>query len=197
MINFVYKKIIKRIFDFLLSLVVLILFLPIFVVIGFFIKITSSGPVFFFQRRLGEKGVEFKIFKFRTMTHVPRKVNREIFNGDFEVTKFGAFLRRFKIDELPQIINILKGEMSFVGPRPCMPELKKSFNEDANFRLQVTPGLTGLAQVNGNIHLDWEKRWKLDRLYVENVSFFLDLKIILKTFILLVKGEKYLLKDGN
>lgn len=115
---------------------------------------------------------------------------KEIYQGDAEVTWIGAFLRRFKIDELPQLINVLIGDMSIVGPRPCMPSMKDELNEDGNFRTQIRPGLTGLAQVNGNIYLSWPDRWKYDRYYVEHVSLWLDLKIIAKTVVIVIQGEK-------
>ena len=129
------------------------------------------------------------------MIDKPRVPNREILKGDAEVTKVGAVLRRLKIDELPQIINIWRGEMSFVGPRPSLPNQIDRFNEDGKKRILVRPGLTGLAQVNGNIHLSWEERWKFDRRYVEELSFILDLKIIAKTILVVLFGErKYLNK---
>src|SRR5690606_31017725 len=135
--------------------------------------------------------------KFRTMTDKKREVNREVLKGDAEVTKVGYYLRRFKIDELPQILNVLKGEMSLVGPRPCMPSQLAEFNEDGKYRIKVTPGLTGLAQVNGNIFLTWEERWKYDRKYVENLSFLLDVQIVLKTVGIVFLGEEKFLKKPN
>ncbi len=185
-----YKNYIKRILDFTLSFIGFIILLPIFLIVALLIKTTSSGPVFFKQYRLGKDGNEFQILKFRTMTNRKREVDREILKGDAEVTTIGYYLRRLKIDELPQIINILKGDMSVVGPRPSMPELLNDFNEDAKYRITVTPGLTGLAQINGNIYLSWEQRWKYDRKYVENMSFVLDFKIILKTLLIVLFGEK-------
>lgn len=132
------------------------------------------------------------------MTDKEREVtNKEIFKGDSEVTRIGSILRRFKIDELPQLLNILKCEMSFIGPRPGLPEKLKEFNEDGKYRLEVKPGLTGLAQINGNIYLTWEERWKYDREYVEKISFVLDLNIFIKTFLIVFLGESKFIRKPN
>lgn len=161
------------------------------------VKIDSSGNFFFFQERLGYQGKIFKIYKIRTMFDKERVADREILKNDVEVTKVGYYLRRFKIDELPQIINVFKGDMSLVGPRPCLPQQLAEFNDDGKKRLEVVPGLTGLSQINGNIHLTWEERWKYDREYVENLNFVLDMKIIFKTFFILIHGEDKYLKSPN
>ncbi len=192
-----YKTTFKRLIDFFASLGVLLIISPVFILLAILIKITSKGPLFFLQERLGKNGKVFSVYKFRTMTDKKRAVDREILKGDAEVTKVGHYLRRFKIDELPQIINVLKGEMSLVGPRPCMPNQLNDFNEDGKYRIKVTPGLTGLAQVNGNIFLTWEERWKYDRAYVENLSFVLDVKIILKTIVIICLGEEKFLKKPD
>lgn len=192
-----YKHFFKRLFDFLVAFFGLLFISPILIISAVLVKLTSKGPLFFLQERLGKNGKIFKVYKFRTMTDKKREVNREIFKGDAEVTKVGYYLRRFKIDELPQILNILKGDMSLVGPRPCMPNQINDFNEDGKYRIKVTPGLTGLAQTNGNIFLTWEERWKYDREYVENISFLLDLKIIFKTIAIVFLGEEKFLKKPN
>lgn len=192
-----YRQGIKRSIDFIFSFLVLLIICPILIVIFLLLKIDSKGPFFFFQERLGYKGKLFKVFKIRTMTHKPRIANREIFKGDAEVTRIGYLLRRLKIDELPQLINVLKGDMSIVGPRPGLPAQLKDFNEDGRIRLDVRPGLTGLAQINGNIFLSWPERWKYDRKYVESVSFILDLKIILKTFLIVILGEEKFVNKIN
>lgn len=130
------------------------------------------------------------------MTHKVRvgQMN-EVYSSDPEVTQVGKMLRRFKIDELPQILNVLKGEMSLVGPRPGLPEQLDSFNADGLKRITITPGLTGMAQINGNIYLSWPDRWKYDRYYVEHISFTLDMKILFKTIAIICSGEnKYLKK---
>ena len=145
--------------------------------------------VFFLQKSAGKNGRAFYLYKFRTMTDRPRKVDEEIFKDNKEVTRVGHVLRRYKIDELPQILNIIKGDMSIVGPRPCMVDQIKDLNEDGKKRLLVKPGLTGLAQINGNIYLSWEERWKYDRYYVENLDFLLDLSILIKTVLIVLLGE--------
>lgn len=192
-----YKTFIKRFLDIVIALSVIIFLFPFFIIIYVLVKIDSSGNFFFFQERLGFKGEIFRIYKIRTMFDKERVADREILKGDQEVTKIGYYLRRFKIDELPQILNVLKGDMSIVGPRPCLPQQQNDFNEDGKIRLKVLPGLTGLAQINGNIHLSWEQRWKYDREYVERQSFFLDLNIILKTFLILINGEDKYLKNPH
>lgn len=190
-----YKLFFKRFVDIVLSLIALIMVFPLLLLAYICIKLDSKGPFFFFQERLGYQGKVFKVFKLRTMTDKPRVADREVLKGDAEVTKVGAFLRRFKIDELPQLINILKGDMSIVGPRPGLPRQLEEFNEDGRKRICVRPGLTGLAQVNGNIHLPWPERWKYDRQYVEQLNFLLDVKIILKTVLIVLLGEDKFLKN--
>jgi undecaprenyl phosphate N,N'-diacetylbacillosamine 1-phosphate transferase len=192
-----YIKFIKRILDIITAISVIILLIPLFVIVYFFVKLESPGNFFFFQERLGYKSKIFRIYKIRTMYNKERIADREIFKNDIEVTKVGYILRRFKIDELPQIINVLKGDMSLVGPRPCLPKQQINFNEDAKSRLNVRPGLTGLAQVNGNIYLTWEQRWKYDRHYVDNQSFLLDFKIVLKTIFIIIFGEIKFIKKTS
>lgn len=192
-----YKNFLKRFLDFIVSLIVLLFFLPLFIFVYFLVKIDSKGDFFFFQDRLGKNGKIFKVYKIRTMTDKIRVADREILKGDAEVTRVGGVLRRLKIDELPQIINIFKGDMSFVGPRPCLPSQINEFNEDGKKRILVRPGLTGLAQVNGNIYLTWEERWKYDRKYVENLTMILDMQITLKTFAIVIFGEEKYLKKPN
>lgn len=133
----------------------------------------------------------------RTMTDRNRVSDKEILKGNSEVTIVGNILRRLKIDELPQIINILIGDMSIVGPRPCLTSQINEFNEDGKIRLLIRPGLTGLAQINGNIYLTWPERWKYDRIYVEKISFLMDIKIILKTFLIVFLGEQKFIKKPN
>jgi lipopolysaccharide/colanic/teichoic acid biosynthesis glycosyltransferase len=189
-----YSRYLKRLSDIALSSSALVVLAPVLVLSAILIKATSKGPVFFFQDRLGYKGKVFKLLKFRTMTHKVREVAKEVYKGDAEVTKVGAYLRRYKIDELPQLINVLLGDMSVVGPRPCLPSMKDEFTEDGAYRILVRPGLTGLAQVNGNIYLSWPERWKYDRCYVESLSPELDLKILIKTVKIVLLGEEKFLK---
>jgi lipopolysaccharide/colanic/teichoic acid biosynthesis glycosyltransferase len=190
-----YRLFFKRVVDIFLSSVSLVIVSPFFPIVGAIIKLESNGPVFYKQYRLGKGGTKFILYKFRTMTNKKRTVHRQVFDGDPEVTKVGRVLRRFKIDELPQLVNVLRGDMSIVGPRPSLPNLIEKFNDDAYRRLEVRPGLTGLSQINGNIYLSWEERWKYDKYYVENLSFFLDLKILFSTFWVLIIGEQKFFKN--
>lgn len=179
----------KRALDLLVSSLVLILLAPILVIVALLVRLTTDGPVFFIQQRIGRNGTLFEVYKFRTMTHQPRVPNREIIGCDIEVTSVGYWLRRFKIDELPQLLNVLKGNMSIVGPRPGLPSQLPDFDENGNKRLFVRPGLTGLAQVNGNILLSWPDRWRYDAQYVDNLSLRLDLQIVYRTLAVVILGE--------
>jgi lipopolysaccharide/colanic/teichoic acid biosynthesis glycosyltransferase len=192
-----YKFFIKRLIDVLASLGVIIILFPFFILVYILVKLDSKGPFFFFQERLGYQAKIFKVYKIRTMYDKPRVANREILRGDSEVTKIGAILRRFKIDELPQIINVFVGDMSLVGPRPCLPQQQADFDNHAKQRIKVRPGLTGLAQVNGNIYLTWPERWVYDSRYVSQCSFLLDVKIVLKTLLILFRGEDKFIKKPN
>ena len=185
-----YKTIIKRILDILVSTITFILLLPLFMLVIILIKIDSKGPIFFIQKRVGKNLKVFEILKFRTMTVEKREVtNKPIIGKDLGVTQIGYFLRRLKIDELPQLLNVLKGDMSLVGPRPTIERQLHNMTELEKSRYSVAPGLTGLAQVSGNIHLTWKKRYIYDLEYVNNISFLNDMKILIRTFILVFVGE--------
>ena len=190
-----YTTVFKRLLDFIISLMTLFICLPFALIIYILLKLDSPGPFFFFQERLGYRGRIFKVFKLRTMTHKSRIVHQEVLNNNPDVTKLGKIMRRLKIDELPQVINVLLGDMSLIGPRPGLPSQLEEYSEDGKKRLDVRPGLTGLAQVNGNIFMTWPERWVYDRYYVENLSLHLDIKILLKTFAILLKGEDKFLKS--
>ncbi len=191
----IYCKYIKRILDLVIASIALFFLFPVFPFIALMIKMDSSGPVIFVQNRLGRMGKIFKIYKFRTMTNrTNREENREVMDNDPEVTRIGYWLRRYKIDELPQLVNVLKGDMSLVGPRPALVNQLKDYDSRVLKRLHVRPGLTGWAQVNGNRYLPWAKRWEFDVWYVEHCSFWLDLKIIFLTFKILLYGEKYIVR---
>lgn len=186
-----YSSFFKRVIDIFLSLLALLILSPLLFLVAGIIALTSKGPVFYKQKRLGYKGEIFNLYKFRSM-YIDNKVseNEQVFKNNSQVTGIGKIIRRFKIDELAQLINVLKGNMAIVGPRPCLPSLQEQFNETAFYRLQVRPGLTGLAQVNGNIYLTWQERWEFDKQYVKNVSLLNDIKIILKTFFIVLLGEE-------
>lgn len=184
----------KRAVDVVASGATLTLLSPLLAVCSVAIVADSGRPVFFGQERLGRDGATILILKFRTMVDSPRISDREIVGGDPDVTRIGRLLRRIKLDEAPQLWSVLKGDMSLVGPRPCLTTQLSELNDDGRVRLLVRPGLTGLAQVNGNIYLSWPERWRYDRIYVEQLSLGLDFEIILRTILVLVLGEKRLLK---
>lgn len=181
---------IKRIIDIVLSLVLLLFCLPIFAIIAMAIKIDSEGPVFFIQKRVGKDGKLFDVIKFRTMYHKTPKYSlspRSV--DDPRITKVGRFLRRWSLDELPQLINVLKGEMSLVGPRPEMPQIVQEYLPWQRERLKVKPGLTGLWQIIGRKNLPLEQNLQYDILYVRTRSLLLDIIIILKTLPVVLKGK--------
>lgn len=192
-----YSSFLKPFLDFLMSLFCLLVASPLLIAAMILIRITSAGPIFFSQERLGKNGNTFSLLKLRTMTHKERKTAEEIFAGNPDVTLVGRALRRFKIDELPQLVNVLRGEMSFVGPRPAMPEQLAEYDETSKKRLLVRPGLTGLSQISGNIYLTWPERWKLDVEYVYNLSLGLDSWILLKTIPIVLLGEHRFKKKNN
>ena len=188
-----YRLIGKRVFDVFVAAPLLLASSPLLLASAVAISITSDGPVLFKQRRVGREGVPFDILKLRTMTHTieERRPTNEVRAGDPEVTPVGNILRRLKIDELPQLWNVLIGDMSLVGPRPALPCQVSAYDETARQRLAVRPGLTGLAQINGNVFLPWEERWKWDTEYVRCVSFALDLRILSRTLAVIVLGEAH------
>lgn len=175
-----YRKYIKRVLDFLVALVGLIIASPIFLVVAILIKIDSKGPVMFRQDRTGLNGKNFSIYKFRTMK-VEMEENGRILSHDERTTKLGNVIRKLSIDELPQMINIIKGEMSFIGPRPWVPEYYNNFTEEQKKRVSVLPGITGLAQANGRNAINVFEKINLDIKYTESVTFATDFKIIIDT----------------
>jgi undecaprenyl phosphate N,N'-diacetylbacillosamine 1-phosphate transferase len=185
-----YNYKLKRSVDFLVSLIFLVLSAPIILIAIISVRLTSPGPVFFRQARVGRNEKKFEILKFRTMYEDSNRNLTQTRQGDPGVTMVGAVLRRIKIDELPQLVNVLRGEMSLIGPRPCLPQTAQDIPDWARKRFQVSPGLTGLAQVNGNIGLSWEERWLYDVAYAEQINFWLDVKILFKTVIVVLAGEE-------
>ena len=186
-----YKNFFKRYIDITLAILLLVFLSPIFLIIMVLIKMDSKGPIFFMQERVGKNMSRFYVYKFRTMTNEQREVGKKpIIGRNNGVTKFGYYLRRLKLDEFPQLLNILKGEMTLVGPRPSIESQLNAMTDQERLRYSVTPGLTGLAQVSGNIHISWHKRFYYDLIYIKNISFLNDLKIILRTFVLVLIGEE-------
>lgn len=194
----IYRKYLKRIFDFVASFLGLIVLSPLFLVIAILIKLDDGGSVFFRQTRVGQYGKLFKIYKFRTMVENAEKLGAQVTKGDDpRITRVGKFLRKYKLDELPQLINVLKGEMSLVGPRPEVPKFVKLFEEDYKEILQVKPGITDYASLEFKdenellkgvenpeevyIKEILPKKIKFYKKYLKEISFTTDLKLILKT----------------
>ena len=175
-----YKTALKTFFDFIASFLGLLLLSPVFVIVTIGLFFSNQGKPFFFQNRPGKNGKIFKIIKFKTMN------DRKNSNGDLlpdseRLTEIGAFVRKTSLDEIPQLINVLKGEMSLIGPRPLLPEYLKLYNDVQRRRNEVKPGITGWAQVNGRNTISWEQKFEYDVWYVNNISLILDIKIVLLT----------------
>jgi len=178
----------KRLFDIIFSLFALIILSPVFIVLYFMIRKRMGKPVLFIQERSGLNGKPFRLFKFRTMTDAKTKEG-ELLPDSERLTSFGKKLRRYSLDELPQFVNVLIGNMSLVGPRPLLMEYVPLYNEKQRKRLDVKPGITGWAQVNGRNAISWDKKFELDTWYVENQSFTFDCKIVLMTIQMIFKSE--------
>lgn len=176
----IYKRFIKRPMDFLLSLLAILVLSPVFIIVGVLIKVKLGSPVLFMQKRPGFNDKIFVMYKFRTMTD-DRDENGELLPDSDRLTRFGKFLRSTSLDELPEFFNILKGDMSIVGPRPLLVEYLPLYNNYQKRRHEVRPGLSGYAQVNGRNAISWEDKFCLDVEYVDNMSFILDCKIIFLT----------------
>lgn len=185
----------KRLIDCIMSLIGIILLIPVFIIIGFLIKIDSKGPVIFRQERYGKNKKPFYIYKFRTMRlDAPKNVStKELNDSKKYITKIGTFLRRTSLDELPQLFNILLGQMSIVGPRPVvLKEKKLIIARDKYGANDIKPGITGWAQINGRDRLSVEEKAELDGFYVENMGLKLDLKCFFKTIQYVLKGQDIL-----
>lgn len=182
----IYKNFGKRAIGFVIALILIIILSPLLLIVAILIKIDSKGPVIFKQDRLGVNGVPFKIWKFRSMCVGAEKQGTGVYSykGDARITKVGRIIRATSIDELPQLVNILKGDMSLIGPRPALtyhPWPYDQYDEHQKHMFDVRPGITGWAQVNGRKEVPWPERIKLNVYYVEHVSLYFDLKILLKT----------------
>jgi undecaprenyl phosphate N,N'-diacetylbacillosamine 1-phosphate transferase len=179
----------KRSFDLCFAVMALILFLPLFIIITACSLAVFKGKAFFIQDRIGKGHKTFKILKFRTMNDSKDEAGILLSDKD-RLNFYGSFLRQFSLDEIPQLFNIIAGDMSVVGPRPLLPEYLNYFTQQEIIRHSVKPGLTGLAQVKGRNAIGWDQRLMFDIYYVRNASFFLDIKIILETMLQLRKGQK-------
>lgn len=187
--NLFYQSI-KRVCDFATVIVTAPIWVPLLLIASFAVKIKLGSPILFRQQRAGKGGKVFTILKLRTMV-----------DGDGEdeerITPLGRFLRKTSLDELPQMINVLRGEMSIVGPRPLLEEYLPHYNKEQFRRHEVKPGITGWAQINGRNAITWEERFKLDIWYVDHASLWLDLKIVLKTFASVINGKGATTEDGK
>ena len=179
----------KRLIDIFISLIGIVLLSPLLLIIAIWIKFDSKGPVLFKQERVGKDNKLFNILKFRTMVVDAEKSGFYTSENDSRITKPGNFLRKTSLDEIPQLFNILKGEMSIIGPRPTLKYQVDEYTDFQKKRLEVLPGVTGWAQVNGRNSLSWPERITLDVWYVDNFSLFLDAKILYKTVFVWLRGE--------
>lgn len=190
-----YRKYIKRVLDFTLSLIALIILSPIYLVLAILVRIKLGSPIIFKQERPGLNEKIFTLYKFRTMTD-EKDENGKLLPDEVRLTKFGKILRSTSLDELPELINIIKGDMSIVGPRPLLVEYLPLYNEKQRCRHNVRPGLTGYAQISGRNSISWEEKFNDDLMYIENITFTEDLKIVLKTVLKVVKRDG-ISQEGN
>lgn len=180
---------IKRIFDIIISLSILVFLFPLWIIIPILIGCDSEGPFLFLQQRLGKNGKPFIILKFRTMVKDADKGGVEIKSGDDRITRIGKILRAVSLDEIPQLLNVIKGEMSIIGPRPALVRDFDRYDNVQKRRLVMKPGITGLAQVCGRATLSWPERIKYDLEYINNWSIWLDIKIMFKTISKIISRE--------
>ncbi|KIO78630.1 hypothetical protein TH53_02475 [Pedobacter lusitanus] len=184
-----YKLFFKQTLDIIIALVGLVILFPVFIIVLLLLYFANNGKPFFFQVRPGKNGNLFKIIKFKTMND-KRGSDGVLLPDSARLTAVGAFVRMTSLDELPQLLNVIKGDMSLVGPRPLLPEYLPLYSKEQNRRHEVRPGITGWAQVNGRNAISWTEKFTLDVWYVNNLSFWLDLKIILLTI------KKVIVKEG-
>ena len=178
----------KNLIDFVLAIIAILIFSPLIIFIAFLIKLKLGSPIFFIQKRPGFKEKVFYLIKFRTM-HNKKDQFGNLLADDMRLTVFGKWLRETSIDEIPTLFNVVKGEMSFIGPRPLLMEYIPLYNKEEKKRHNVKPGITGLAQINGRNLISWKKKFDYDIYYVNNLSFKLDLKIFFITILKVIKKE--------
>ena len=184
-----YRGVLKRMIDFFAALIGLLLFSPVIIVVSICLVFANNGTPFFFQVRPGKNARLFKIIKFKTMNDKKDKEGK-LLPDYLRITKIGSFIRKTSLDEIPQLLNVLKGDMSLIGPRPLLPEYLPLYSAEQSRRHLVKPGITGWAQINGRNAISWEQKFKLDVWYVDHLSFLLDLKILLLTL------KKVVVKEG-
>ncbi|SMO50450.1 Sugar transferase involved in LPS biosynthesis (colanic, teichoic acid) [Saccharicrinis carchari] len=195
-----YKLIFKPLIDFFLALIAAILLIPVFIAVGIAIKLESKGPAVFKQARLGKNGKIFTVYKFRSMVSDQSRIKKSstVYENDPRITQVGAFIRKTSIDELPQVFNILKGEMSFIGPRPPVPHYPKKYSDYNEFekqRFSVKPGISGLAQIRCREIHDWDINIPIDVEYVNNYSFTYDAKLFFASFFTFFKHDNIYTKE--
>lgn len=183
-----YKSFFKRIIDFILATTGFLFLSPIFVLVTLFLFVANNGKPFFRQRRPGKNGDIFKVIKFKTMNDKKDKAGILLPDAD-RLTVIGAFVRKTSLDEIPQLLNVIKGDMSLIGPRPLLEEYLPLYSEAQARRHEVRPGITGWAQINGRNAISWEKKFELDVWYIDHISLLLDIRIITKTILKVFKTE--------
>lgn len=191
-----YKHFFKRVIDFLASLFGFVLLLPLFLLVTVFLYFANDGKPFFFQRRPGKNGKVFNIIKFKTMND-RKDTSGKLLPDEVRLTTIGKFVRKTSLDEIPQLLNVIKGDMSLIGPRPLLTDYLHLYNEFQNRRHEVRPGITGWAQVNGRNAISWDKKFELDVWYVDHMSFVLDCKILIKTVQKVIKSEGINAENGT
>lgn len=183
-----YKELLKHLLDFFIALIVFLTLCPLFLILILLLSIQNKGKPFFFQERPGKNQKPFKIIKFKTMTDA-KDQEGNLLPDNLRLTKLGRIMRKLSLDELPQLINVLKGDMSLVGPRPLLFKYIPLYSKEQLRRHQVRPGITGWAQVNGRNTITWTKKFELDVEYVDNISFWFDIKILYLTILKVIKKE--------
>lgn len=183
-----YRLFFKRFLDFFAALFGFLILSPLFVIVAIGLFFANQGKPFFFQLRPGKNGKIFKIVKFKTMND-KKDAQGELLPDAQRLTKIGSFVRKTSLDEIPQLLNVIKGDMSLIGPRPLLPQYLSLYSDFQNRRHEVKPGITGWAQVNGRNAISWDTKFELDVWYVDHISFVLDFKILFKTILKVVKSE--------
>lgn len=191
----IYEKYIKRMLDFILSLIALICLSPVLLIVSIFVRTKLGSPIIFKQQRPGKNEKIFTLYKFRTMTD-EKDENGKLLPDSQRLTKFGKFLRSTSLDELPELINIIKGDMAIVGPRPLLVQYLPYYTDKERHRHDVRPGLTGLAQIKGRNLCSWDEKFQYDIKYINNITFINDIKIIISTIIKVFKREG-ISQEGN
>lgn len=191
-----YKQFFKRVFDFFISFAALLVISPFLLVLIIWLHFANKGAgVFFYQERPGKDGKLFKVIKFKSMTD-ERDDSGNLLPEQQRLTKIGAFIRKFSIDELPQLINVLKGDMAFIGPRPLLPKYLPLYSEEQHRRHEVRPGISGWAQVHGRNNISWTEKFKLDVWYVDHCSLWIDIKVIFLTIKNVLSSKDIILTTG-